>query len=174
MTTIYIALLRGVNIAGHGRIKMDRLRQVFRGLGYTDVATYIQSGNVIFTSDVPVLATGLESAIEAELGMDVTVVVRTSSELKSIVRANPFAHADSSKLHLGFMAERPPAAAVQQLELQRFAPEEAIVEGAEMWLHLPNGMGRAKLPDYLDRRLNVPVTIRNWNTVMKLVELAGG
>jgi uncharacterized protein (DUF1697 family) len=169
-----VALLRGVNVAGHGKIKMDELRQLFSRLEYTNVATYIQSGNVIFTSDAPVLAARLENAIRAEFGMDVTVVLRTSSELKKAVEANPFPQADASKLHVGFMAERLPAAVVQKLDLQRFAPEEAIIAGKEAYLHLPSGMGRAKLPEYLGRQLKVPITIRNWNTVTKLVGLVGG
>src|SRR5947199_9504769 len=108
MTTTYVALLRSVNVAGHGKIKMDELSQVFRMLGYTEVATYIQSGNVIFTSKVPVPAASLESAIRAELGTDVTVMLRTAAQLRSVVLRNPFTRADTSKPHRGFMAHVPP------------------------------------------------------------------
>ncbi|HSS10321.1 MAG TPA: DUF1697 domain-containing protein [Acidimicrobiales bacterium] len=173
MTTTYVALLRSVNVAGHGKIKMDELQRAFRGLGYTDVATYIQSGNVILTSDAPVLAVDLESAIKAELGMDVTVMLRTAARLARVVERNPFRHTDPSKLHVAFMAHRPHAAAVQKLDLERFSPEDVIIDGTESYLHLPNGVGRAKLPEYIGRQLKVPMTIRNWNTVTKLVELIG-
>lgn len=170
MTTTYVALLRGVNVAGRGTLRMDELRRVFLALGYTEVATYIQSGNVIFTSDVPVDADSLQSDMGAELGADVTVMVRTAAELEGVVRRNPFGGADPSKLHVGFLARQPPAVS---LDLQRFRPEEAIIDGREVYFHLPNGIGRAKLPPYLDRQLKVPVTVRNWNTVTKLAQLAG-
>jgi uncharacterized protein (DUF1697 family) len=171
MTTMYIALLRGVNVAGHGKIKMDDLRQAFRALGYRDVTTYIQSGNVLFTSDAPVAGVDLEDAIAAEFGMNVTVVLRTSAQLKNVVKRNPFTDVDSSKVHVGFMPRRPSAKVGRQLDLQRFSPDDVVVAGSELYFHLPNGIGRSKLPDYLGRQLEVPITIRNWNTLTKLVEL---
>ncbi len=171
MTTTYVALLRGINVAGHGKIKMDDLRHAFHALGYRDVTTYIQSGNVIFTSDAPVVAVGLENAIAAEFGMNVTVVLRTTAQLKSVFRRNPFTDVDSSRVHVGFMRQRPSAEVGQKLDLQPFTPDEVVVAGSELYLHLPNGVGRSKLPDYLGRQLKVPITIRNWNTVTKLVEL---
>lgn len=173
MTATYVALLRSVNVAGHGTVKMVDLAGVFRGLGYDDVSTYIQSGNVIFTTDGGVAAADLERAIRAGLGMDVTVMVRTAAALARVVRANPFAHSDPSTLHVGFMAGAPPVAA-GDLDLERFLPEAVVIDGADLYLHLPNGMGRAKLPVSLGRQLAVPVTFRNWNTVAKLAELAGG
>lgn len=171
MTTTYVALLRSVNVAGHGKIKMDDLRRAFRSLGYTDVTTYIQSGNVVFTSDAPVVALGLENAIAAAFEMNVTVVLRTSAQLKRVVRRNPFTDADSSKVHVGFMQQRPSGAVAQKMDLQRFIPDDVVVDGSELYFHLPNGLGRSKLPDYLGRHLKVPITIRNWNTVTKLVQL---
>jgi uncharacterized protein (DUF1697 family) len=169
--TTYVALLRSVNLAGNRRIKMDELRQAFRALGYTDVTTYIQSGNVVFTSDAAVGAAGLEQAIAAQFGMNVTVVLRTSGQLESVAQRNPYRDADTSKVHVGFMP-RPPSAAARTLDLQRFSPDDAVVDGGELYLHLPNGMGRSKLPNYLGRQLEVPITIRNWKTVTKLIELA--
>lgn len=170
--TTYVALLRAVNVAGRGKIKMDDLRLAIRALGYKDVITYIQSGNVVFTGDAPVIAMGLESAIAAELGMDVTVMLRTSAQLKRVVRRNPFPDAGASQLHVGFMSHRPSAQIAQKLDLQRFRPDDVVVEGSELYFHLPNGMGRSKLPGYLGAQLKVPITIRNWNTVTKLLELA--
>ena len=170
MTTAHVALLRGVNVAGHGKVKMGDLRRVFEGLGYSNVSTYIQSGNVIFTGNASV--GGLERAIAAALGMNVVVVLRTAAQLKNVVRRNPFTEVDVSKVHVGFMAKRPSAAVVETLDLERFLPEEVVVGGSDVYLHLPNGMGRSKLPDYVGRQLEVPMTFRNWNTVTKLVELA--
>ncbi|HUQ39248.1 MAG TPA: DUF1697 domain-containing protein, partial [Acidimicrobiales bacterium] len=112
-------------------------------------------------------------AIEAEFGIDLAVVVRTPAQLSAAVgRRNPFPTASPSALHIGFMAKAPPATAVKALDRERFLPEEFAVVGSDLYLHLPNGMGRTKLPPYLDRQLKVPTTVRNWNTVNKLVELA--
>lgn len=168
--TTYVALLRGVNVAGHGKVTMGDLRRVFEGLGYADVSTYIQSGNVIFSGTASVDA--VERAIATELGMEVVVVLRTAAQLEKVVRRNPFADVDVSKVHVGFMPKRPSATAVKTLDIERFRPEDAIVVGSDVYVHLPNGMGRSKLPDYVGRQLDVPITFRNWNTVTKLVELA--
>ena len=171
MTTRWVALLRAVNVAGHGKVKMDDLRHAFRSLGYTDVTTYIQSGNVVFSSDAPVVPTELQRSVAVELGMPVVVVLRTSRQLARVVQRNPFTRVDASKLHIGFMPKRPSPAVTRELDLQRFSPEEVVIDGSELFLHLPDGMGRAKLPDYLGRHLDVPITFRNWNTVTKLFEL---
>jgi uncharacterized protein (DUF1697 family) len=168
-----VALLRSVNVAGHGKLKMDTLRAIFEELGYTDVATYIQSGNVIFTSRAKVLAGPIEAGIRAATGMEATLALRTSSQLRKILEGNPFTSADPAKLHVGFAATAPRAVLVKGLDLARFGPEQASITGSELYLHLPGGMARAKLPDYLGRQLKVPITIRNWNTVTKLVELTG-
>ena len=173
MKATYVALLRSVNVAGHGKVKMSDLADVFRRLGYAEVSTYIQSGNVIFMTDEDVAAADIEAAICADLGMDITIMVRTAAELARVVEGNPFVQADPSTLHVGFMPGAPSVTAAD-LDLQRFLPEAVVVDGANLYLHLPNGMGRAKLPVSLGRQLGVPVTFRNWNTVTKLAELANG
>jgi uncharacterized protein (DUF1697 family) len=89
-----------------------------------------------------------------------------------VVKANPFRSADPCKLHVGFMAEKLAAAVVARLDNELFRPEEFAVRGAELYLHLPNGMARTKPPAYLDRQLKIPATVRNWNTVDKLIELS--
>jgi uncharacterized protein (DUF1697 family) len=168
----YVGLLRGVNVGGKNIVAMSELRSVVESLGHTNVSTFIQSGNVIFTTSRPVTSKSLESAIEKQFDIDITVVLRTAPELASVVKANPFADVDTSKLHVGFMATKPSAADVSKLDGDQFAPEEFVVHGTELYLHLPNGMGRTKLPGYLDRRLKVPTTVRTWKSVTKLVELA--
>jgi uncharacterized protein (DUF1697 family) len=170
----YVGLLRGVNVGGHNKVSMTALRDLVESLGHTEITTYIQSGNVVFTSKKDVTPASLERAIERELGVDVTVVLRTRAELKRTVRVNPFADADLATVHVGFMASKPAAGAVRGLDADQFAPEEFAIKGSDLYLHLPNGMGRTKLPAYLDRRLKVPTTVRNWKTVLKLLELAGG
>jgi uncharacterized protein (DUF1697 family) len=166
-----VALLRGINVGGRNPVPMADLRAVFETLGHTEVTTFIQSGNVIFTTAGPVTAKSLEVAIADRFDINASVVLRTPRELERIVEANPFAGADIAKLHVGFMPRKPPAGAVSKLDAERFRPEELAIRGRELYFHLPDGMGRSRLPAYVDRRLEIPTTVRNWNTVTKLLEL---
>ncbi|MBW3556092.1 MAG: DUF1697 domain-containing protein [Actinobacteria bacterium] len=103
----------------------------------------------------------------------VAVVLRSHEDFEQIVEANPFPDAATGTLHVGFMAAAPPEAAIAGLDRERFLPDEFVIAGSEVYLHLPEGMARTKLPGYLDPRLEVATTIRNWNTVAKLLDLAG-
>jgi len=169
----YVALLRGVNVGGRNKLDMGELRALVEGLGHTEVTTFIQSGNLLLRTGRPLAASTVEAAIEARFGMRISVMLRTADELESVVQANPFATVDLSKVHVGFMAPPPGAGATAALDAAAFLPEELAVRGAELYLHLPNGTGRAKLPAYLERHLKVPTTIRRWSTVTKLSDLAG-
>jgi uncharacterized protein (DUF1697 family) len=168
----YIGLLRGVNVGGHAKLSMTKLRELIESLGHTEVQTLVQSGNVVFSSERKVTSGSIEAALERELGLTVPVLLRTPAELQRVLAGNPFPGADPSSLHVGFMSRTPPANAVRELDSARFAPEEVAVKGLELYFHLPNGMGRAKLPSYVDRRLGVPTTVRNWKTVTRLLEIA--
>jgi uncharacterized protein (DUF1697 family) len=168
----YVGLLRGVNVGGKNKLPMAELRALFESLDHTNVSTLIQSGNIVFTTAKPVTAKDLEGAIAEQFGIAPVVMLRTPQELRKVVKGNPFAGVDSAKLHVGFMQEQPPAAAVKRLDVDRFLPDELAVRGREIYFHLPNGMGRTKLPPYVDRQLKIPTTVRNWNTVNKLIELA--
>ncbi len=168
----YVALLRGINVGGKNKVPMADLRALVESLGLREVSSFIQSGNVIFTAPKAVAPATLEAAVERELGVRSAVVLRTTRELDAVIAANPFAGVDVSTLHVGFMADKPPTATMRQLEAERYAPEAMAHRGRELYLHLPNGMGRAKLPAYLDRAVRIPTTYRNWNTVLKLAELA--
>jgi uncharacterized protein (DUF1697 family) len=168
----YVGLLRGVNVGGKNKVPMAELRTLVESLGHAEVSTFIQSGNVIFSTQKSITPATLETAIATQFGIDVDVVLRTVPELAKVVKANPFAGADPSKLHVGFMTRAPAAAVVTALDGDAFAPEHFAIRRTELYLHLPNGMGRAKLPGYLDRRLKIPTTVRNWNTLTKLLELA--
>jgi uncharacterized protein (DUF1697 family) len=171
--TSYVCLLRGVNVGGKNKLAMHELRDLFESLGYRDVQTFIQSGNVVFSSRTAVQALALETEIRRHFELSVAVVLRTGPQLRKVVADNPFAGRDPVKLHVGFMAKKAPTAAVAGLDVGAFDPERFSVKGTEIYLYLPNGMARTKVPSYLDRRLKVPTTIRNWNTVTKLVELVG-
>jgi uncharacterized protein (DUF1697 family) len=168
----YIGLLRGVNVGGKNKLPMAELRALLESLDHTEVSTFIQSGNVFFTTAKPVTEKTLETAIAKRFGINPSVMLRTPQEMRKVVKSNPFANADPGTLHVGFMAQKPPAAVLAKLDAERFLPDEFVVRGREYYLHLPNGLGRSKLPPYLDRQLKVPATVRNWNTVNKLLDLA--
>ncbi len=175
--TAYAALLRGINLGARNKVAMPALRSLVESLGYEDVQTYIQSGNVVFktrSGKASEIASTLASAITKEFGIRVAVVVRTQQELKRVAGANPFlaAGAETSALHVVFLGSAPTKAAVGALNPDRSPPDEFAVRKAEVYLHCPNGFGRSKLSlDYFERILGGPATVRNWNTVNKLLEL---
>jgi uncharacterized protein (DUF1697 family) len=171
---VYVALLRGVNVGGARKLPMKELVPALEELGLEDVATYIQSGNVVFRGPAgkAKVVAQLERAIERGFGLDVTVMLRTAAELDRVVGGNPFAD-DEANVHVAFLDRRPAAAAVKKLDPDRSPPDELEVRGTEVYLHFPNGYGRTKLGgDYLERVLGVRATARNWRTVTKMLELA--
>jgi len=172
--TTYIALLRGINVGGNRKIHMADLRELFAAAGCDDVTSYIQSGNIVFTHPSTAsdrLAGDLQQRIEAGTGFDVPVILRTAKAWEGVVRANPYPDAEPSALHVAFLAKTPAPDAVATFDAARFAPEEFTVVGREVYLHLPDGMGRAKLPPALPL-IRGTGTARNWRTVLKLAELS--
>lgn len=169
----YLALLRGLNVGGKNRVPMAQLREVFVRLGYTEVTTFIQSGNVIFGAETGVSHAALEAAVTDRFAIAIAVQLRQPAEVSRVVRDNPFVGADPAALHVAFLAARPPTDRLLGLDADRFPPDRCAVRGQEVYLHLPNGLGRSKLPAYLDRQLRVQSTVRNWNTVTALAELLG-
>ena len=153
---------------------MSDLRQLAESLGLSDVSTLIQSGNLIFSAEARPKPQELEAAITQRFRLPVSVALRSGSELRRILSNQPFPDAESSSVHVGFLTGKPPAARVKELDPGRFAPEGFVVRGTEVYLHLPNGMARTKVPSYLDSTLRTPMTVRNWNTVTKLADLTGG
>ncbi|MCI2417204.1 DUF1697 domain-containing protein [Saccharopolyspora sp. K220] len=175
----YVALLRAVNLGGRGRVAMADLRAVVAAAGHGDVATYLQSGNVVFTSDAadPVaVAADLRQRLAAEIGVDTPVMVRTGAEIADIAGRNPFLdrETDHTKLLVAFLSDEPDAAHAARLSVPAGAPEEFQQAGRQLYLHYPAGVGRSKLTAaYLEKRLGVSITARNWKTVTALAELAG-
>jgi len=169
--TAYVALLRGVNVGGNNTLLMADLRAHFESLGLSDVRTFIQSGNVLFNSADDVRADTLEAAIAKRFNIETPVIVRTARQFATAARRRPFPEADTTRLHVGFLRRDPTADKVAALELDQFAPDQAVVIGSEVYLSLPSGMARNKLPTYVDRRLGSSMTIRNWNTVTKLLAM---
>jgi uncharacterized protein (DUF1697 family) len=172
----YVALLRGINLGVHNRVSMPDLRALFASLGAEDVATHVQSGNVIFKSaDGPgKLTETIEKRIRRHLGLSVTVLLRTRAQLAKVLAGNPYANGGkaSTKLHVTFLAAKPDIARVRALDPERAEPDEFQVVGQEIYLHCPNGYGRSKLTNaYFEKQLGVGTTTRNWKTVTKLAEL---
>ena len=175
---IYVAMLRGINVGGKGLLKMDALRLLVTGLGHSDVSTYIQSGNVVFASrkgTAATIADGIEARIKKDLGMQVTVIVRSGAELAEIVQKNPFLPgADPVTLYVIFLASPPERAALTRLDAKQVAPDEFRVAGREVYARYPNGYGRSKMTNsFFENRLRLRGTARNWTTVTRLAELAG-
>lgn len=174
--TTWIALLRGINVGGARKLPMADLRAILADAGCADVTTYIQSGNAVFTHaarSAPKLETDLEQAIEAATGLHVPVRLRSAAQLAAVVRGNPFPGVEPTKLVVLFLKDKPDPAALRSIDANAFAPEAFVARGREIYLHLPNGQGRAKLPQALGR-IKTPATARNWQTVMKLLDLASG
>jgi uncharacterized protein (DUF1697 family) len=173
---IYVVLLRGINVGGKAKVPMAALRDVCLAAGCEDVVTYIQSGNIVLASKLKAdkLQATLEAAIADEFGFSPAVMIRTAKEMAAVVAKNPYPDADEKTIHVGFLHAPPSAAAKQCLAGLDCGPEELTVVGRDVYLHLPKGVGRADLPTKIDRCLRpAQITLRNWRTVTKLVELAG-
>jgi uncharacterized protein (DUF1697 family) len=174
----YVSLLRGINVGGRNKVSMSALRDVFESLGHRDVATYVQSGNVVSSAATrrPAdVARAVERAITDHLGLEIAVLVRTPAELAAIVSASPHAghQTDPNKLHVTFLRELPARAVVEGLDPDRFAPDVFAVAGREIYLHCPHGYGNTKINNaYFEKQLGVAATTRNWKTVRHLAELA--
>jgi uncharacterized protein (DUF1697 family) len=176
----HVALLRGINVGGKNRLPMKDLVAMFHDSGCSDVQTYIQSGNVLFRADTTLArrAPGLiEKAISDRLGLRIPVLTRTTAELEDIASHNPFlaAGADPKILHVAFLLDRPSKPGIAALDPDRSPPDEFAVRGREIYLRFPNGVAGSKLTTrYFDSTLATTSTVRNWSTVLKLIELAGG
>lgn len=156
---------------------MKDLAEVFAAAKCKDVRTYIQSGNITFTcadSVVAGLCQSLEKAIEARFGFTAPVILRSHEELARISRTNPFLRtgAPQQALYVYFLGKEPGAEAVAKLDSKRSPGDEFRVIGGEIYLYMPNGMGRSKLTNaYFDSKLTTISTARNWATVLKLLEM---
>jgi uncharacterized protein (DUF1697 family) len=173
----YVALLRGINVGGNKKVPMAQLRALLEGLGYTDVATLLQSGNAVFTCKAKPpaqLARHIEAAIAEQLGFEVAVLVRTRDELAAAIQANPLGAIDNpSRFLVTFLSGVPDPKRLRELDPASYLPDEFRVVGREIYARFPNGIGTSKLAVVLGGlRLGVTPTARNWTTVTKLLELA--
>ncbi len=171
----YVALLRGINLGARNRVQMAKLRELCEASGATNARTYIASGNVVLDSrhTAQTVASELERAIEREFGISIAVVVLTAAEVAAVVKRNPFPSAAPDTLHVAFAAKPITKSATAHLAALDFPPDELAVRGRQIYMHLPNGYGRARLPVEMDRRAGQPITVRNWRTVTTLDKMAG-
>ena len=153
---------------------MADLRALLADAGATGVETYIQSGNVVFDHDADeaALRADLEPRLAKAFGFEIPVILRRADAWAAVVAGNPFPDADPTRLLVSFLRETPPARATDAVDAARFAPEAFVPAGSEIYLHLPHGAGRAKLPQAIARAHGTPETTRNWKTVLRLLEMA--
>jgi uncharacterized protein (DUF1697 family) len=171
-----ISMLRGINVSGKNRIMMAALKEVYLGLGFSNVVTYVQSGNVIFDSaeaDAAELARTIEAAIKQSFGFDVPVILRDKSRFQQLLNNNPFTHArneDPTKLHITFLSDVPTLGIPA---IPDGCGDEFVLDDKELYLFCPGGYGETKLSNsFFERKLKVTATTRNWKTVNTLYEIA--
>jgi uncharacterized protein (DUF1697 family) len=176
----YAALLRGINVGGNNMIAMKDLARMFTEHGCCEVTTYIQSGNVLFkaTSTGAVRAANqVASQLADRWGHPIPVVLRSAEELRIVACSNPFVAAgvDPEKLHIAFLAQLPSTDRVASLDANRSPPDVFQVQGKEIYLHLVHGVARTRLTNaWFDVALATTSTMRNWRTVVRLMEMTGG
>lgn len=184
--TVYISILRGINVSGKRIIKMEALRELMSELKFTTVQTYIQSGNIIFqtvtsrasvsTSVTNVLSKKIAVAIEKQFGFEVPVITMTLEDLKQSVESNPFLkdkNKDVSFLHITFLAEAPQDILLKTINGNNYLPDEIQLINKTMYLYCPNGYGKTKLHNaFLENKLKVTATTRNWKTCNELIQIA--
>ena len=175
----YICILRGINVSGSKIIKMDSLRKMCNDLKFKNAQTYIQSGNIIFQAketDCQVLEGRIAKQILADFGYEVPVMVKKQSELKVVLQSNPFVieqKKDPSKLHVTFLSHEPAKESLEKIKGGNYAADEYIFVGRVVYLFCPEGYGQTKLNNnFLESKLKVRATTRNWNTISELVRLA--
>jgi len=180
---VIVSMLRGVNVGGHGKIKMDALRALYLSLGLEDVQTFIQSGNVVFRTkerSLPKLSARIEEAIEKKFGFRRPVILRTVEQLRDVVAKNPFAaqpDLNPGKLLVWFLAGPLSKEAIANVLAIKTDPEDLrMVAGQpvnEVFAYFPNGQGQSKLSwPAVEKAMKVAGTGRNWNSVMALLNMA--
>ncbi len=175
-----ISILRGINVSGHRLIKMADLKVLYEKLGYKEVVTFIQSGNVIFKSDKKASdlahAEAIEKTINKKYGFDVPVITRSIEEWGKTLKGNPFLKqkdVDLERLYVTFLSEKPEPTLVKSIRTLDYSPEEFAVVGKEVYLYCPVGYGNSKLSNgFFESKLKVIATTRNWKSINKLYALA--
>ena len=176
--SVFVILLRGVNVGGANKVPMAQLRKTCAAIGCQHVETYIQSGNVVLSSDLAAasLEQQLEAAITEDFGIEVPVMVRSAARWRRYVKGNPFstvAETEANWVLLCLSKRVPKASAATDLQQRATQGEVVVKKGDAIWIHYSQGIARSKLsPTVLDRYMQSPVTTRNWRTVLKLAAMA--
>ncbi len=173
-------MLRSINVGGRNRLPMADLRAIVGSLGFDDVATYLQSGNVVFstTGAARAAAKAIEAAINASAGLEVPVVARRARDLAAVLGSNPYREfeAEPTTVHVTFLDTEPDADGLLALERRAddFGGDRFEAIGTEVFLYCPKGYGETKLTNaFLERQLGTTATTRNWRTVTALAEMVG-
>jgi len=177
---IYVALLRGINIGPHKRMKMEKLRASCEALGFKNVKTYIQSGNIICQAgklSADAAAKRIEAQIAKDFGFSADVIARTASEMRQVLESNPLLKepdVDAERLHVVFLSETPSSESIKKLESIVLAPDKVRHKGKEIYFYFPNGVSGSSIWKHnLDRVLGIAGTMRNWRTLNTLHQMAG-
>lgn len=177
----YISILRGINVSGQKLIKMSALKALYEELGLEMVQTYVQSGNVVFRSgkkDKTALQQRLSGQILSQFGFEVPVIVLQTEDLESVIKDNPYIgdqSRDSAYLHVTFLSSEPEQVDLDAINAKRSNGEEFALTSKAVYLYCPNGYGRTKLTNtFLENKLKVSATTRNWKTCQALLTMAEG
>lgn len=173
----FVCLLRGVNVGGRNRVKMAELRSALAEQGLQQVQTYIQSGNVVFRAggDAVALAEQIQATVSARFGFEPRAMVIPRRALDAAIAACPWpqqAEAEPRQVHLGLLGASPGAEAIEALAALPSGSDAWHLEPSVLYLHTPDGLGRSRLADALERTLRVPITLRNWRSALAIQRLA--
>ncbi|MBA3529902.1 MAG: DUF1697 domain-containing protein [Propionibacteriaceae bacterium] len=171
--TRQVAFMRGINVGGKNKISMPGLRAMAEGLGYSDVATYINSGNLLFTSAkrASTLATEISSSIEREFGFSIDVTVRSQAQLNTILAENPYPDGDPSQVTVAFLTKAPPAVAEEKVAALASEHEPFTFAGNEVYVNYTQGLGNSALAQQFSKAVGVSATVRNIRTVSKIADM---
>ncbi len=176
--TTHIALLRGINVSGHNMIKMEALKTTLENIGFQNVQTYVQSGNVfIDTEEENAAKVGfqIKQEIFKVFGHEVPIVVIGAADLKACLKNNPFLkekELDTKKLYVAFVSMELQSDRINDLKISQFKPDEASIDASRIYIKYAVGAGKTRFDQkYIEKRLNVIATIRNWNTVTQLLKM---
>jgi len=167
-------MLRGINVGGNRKVSMQILRERYESLGFDNINTYVQSGNVVFSTSANATKTKelIEKEVKQTFGFDVLVFIRTRDELTELLENSPFKRKDEGKLHVTFLSDKPANIPINELNKARTGAEEFSISRREIYLFCPNGYGATKLSNgFFEKKLNVTATTRNWRTVNTLLTM---
>lgn len=173
----YVVLLRGVMPTGKNRVPMAQLREVLTGAGFSNVRSYIQSGNVVLDSHLQAKEVGqkVHELIKNHIGADIKVIVRTGEQLQQVLKENPFSQGyDLSRVFFVLFGEAPSQQIAEELMANDFGEEKLLIDITSGYMYIPGNAARSKLSNVmLEKKLGVAATTRNFNTMNKLVEMSG-